>query len=74
MRQSLCRERGRVMGTTVRAQGKAQAARKPAEGAGAEEIARVAYEFFERRGRLDGYDRQDWLEAEQFVRQRRGKA
>lgn len=39
-----------------------------------EEIARVAYELFERRGGAHGYDQQDWFEAEQLVRQRqRGK-
>lgn len=32
-----------------------------------EEIARVAYELFERRGRVDGFDQQDWLEAERIV-------
>lgn len=34
------------------------------------EIARLAYEFYERRGREDGHDVEDWLEAEQIVRQR----
>ena len=28
------------------------------------EIARLAYEFYERRGREDGYDVDDWLAAE----------
>ena len=37
-----------------------------------EEVARVAYELFERRGGVHGYDRQDWLEAERIVRQRHG--
>ena len=37
-----------------------------------EEIARVAYELFERRGCAHGCDRQDWFEAERIVRQRRG--
>lgn len=36
-----------------------------------EEIERVAYELYERRGRVDGYDQQDWFEAEQLLRQRR---
>ena len=36
-----------------------------------EEIARFAYELYERRGRTDGYDQQDWFEAERLVRQRR---
>ena len=37
----------------------------------AEEIARVAYELFERRGGVHGHDLEDWLEAERIVRQRR---
>ena len=36
-----------------------------------EEVARVAYEFFERRGRAHGYDLEDWLEAERIVQARR---
>ena len=35
-----------------------------------EEIARFAYELYERRGRMDGYDQQDWFEAERLVQQR----
>ena len=61
------------MGAALRTPAKARSARKPSAGASAEEIARVAYELFERRGRLDGYDRQDWLEAERLVRQRRSR-
>ena len=37
-----------------------------------EEIARVAYELFERRGCVHGHDLEDWVEAERIVRQRRG--
>jgi hypothetical protein len=37
-----------------------------------DEIARVAYEFYEQRGRLDGCDVEDWLRAEAIVRARRG--
>lgn len=37
-----------------------------------QEIAEVAYALYIQRGRLDGYDRQDWFEAEQIVRKRRG--
>ena len=37
-----------------------------------EEIARVAYELFQRRGGAHGGDRQDWYEAERIVRQRQG--
>ena len=35
------------------------------------EVARVAYELFERRGRTHGHDLQDWLEAERIVLRRR---
>ena len=34
------------------------------------EVAQVAYEFFQRRGGVHGYDQQDWFEAERLVRQR----
>jgi hypothetical protein len=30
-----------------------------------DEIARLAYHFYETRGRLDGHDLDDWLSAEQ---------
>ena len=46
-------------------------ARKAEPDASREEIARVAYELFERHGRTHGRDQQDWLEAERLVRQRR---
>lgn len=36
-----------------------------------DEIARVAYQLFEQRGRTHGFDRQDWFRAEEIVRQRR---
>lgn len=32
-----------------------------------ERIASRAYELYEQRGRLDGFDTQDWLQAEQDV-------
>lgn len=35
-----------------------------------EEIARVAYQLYEQRGRTPGHDREDWLEAERIVRAR----
>ena len=38
-----------------------------------EEIARVAYELFERRGQTHGNDQQDWFEAERVLRTRRRK-
>ena len=34
-----------------------------------EEIARVAYELYLRRGSEHGHDLEDWLQAEQAVRQ-----
>lgn len=36
-----------------------------------DEIAKVAYELYERDGRQDGKDREHWLEAERIVRARR---
>ena len=35
-----------------------------AESASRAEIARLAYQFFEMRGRQDGHDLDDWLSAE----------
>ncbi|MCL5023477.1 MAG: DUF2934 domain-containing protein [Nitrospirae bacterium] len=32
-----------------------------------EEISRIAYELFESRGCVHGYDLNDWLEAERIV-------
>lgn len=36
-----------------------------------EEIERVAYALYEQRGRIDGHDWEDWLEAERIVKQQR---
>ena len=36
-----------------------------------EEVARVAYEFYLKRGGTHGQDMNDWLEAERLVRERR---
>ncbi len=36
-----------------------------------QEIARLAYSYWESRGRIDGHDVEDWLMAEQEVRSRR---
>ena len=36
-----------------------------------DEVAQVAFQLFERRGRTHGRDQQDWFEAERIVRQRR---
>ena len=33
-----------------------------------DEIARLAYDFYERRGRTDGHDVDDWLSAERELR------
>lgn len=38
-----------------------------------EEVARVAYELWERRGRAHGGDVSDWLEAERIVRVRQAQ-
>jgi hypothetical protein len=35
-----------------------------------EEIERTAYDLYEQRGRIDGHDWEDWLEAERMVKQR----
>ena len=35
------------------------------------DVARVAYELFERRGCVPGHDVEDWLEAERVVSARR---
>ncbi len=35
-----------------------------------DEIAKVAYELFERDGRQDGKDQEHWLEAEKIVKAR----
>jgi len=34
-----------------------------------QEIARLAYRFYEERGRVDGYDVEDWLRAEALFRE-----
>ena len=36
----------------------------------AQEIAEVAYSYWESRGREDGHDVEDWLTAEQEVKRR----
>lgn len=35
-----------------------------------EEIKKIAYELYEKRGRGDGYDLDDWLKAEEIVIER----
>lgn len=34
------------------------------------DVARVAYAFYEQRGRADGHALEDWLKAEEVARQR----
>ncbi len=36
-----------------------------------EEIARLAYQIYEMRGRREGHDLEDWLTAERELRRRR---
>ena len=36
-----------------------------------EEIARLAYSYWQTRGCIDGHDTEDWLMAEEEVRSRR---
>lgn len=38
------------------------------------EVAREAYALFLERGSVDGHDVEDWLRAEQLVRERRSNA
>jgi hypothetical protein len=38
-----------------------------------DEIARVAYELYEKRGRAHGHELEDWLEAERIVMERHGR-
>ena len=56
------------------ARGWLRASKKPGEadngGLDYEQVARVAYELYERRGRTNGQDFDDWVAAEQIVKQR----
>ena len=38
-----------------------------------DEIARVAHELYEKRGRIHGYHLEDWIEAEKIVMERHAK-
>jgi len=38
-----------------------------------EEIARVAYELYEKRGRAHGHELEDWLDAERIVMERHAR-
>ena len=46
------------------------AKREDAPAVDVQEVARVAYELFERRGGEHGHDFEDWLKAESIVRHR----
>jgi hypothetical protein len=35
-----------------------------------DEVTKVAYDLFEKRGKVHGHDMQDWLEAEMIVKKR----
>lgn len=59
------------MARTMRFTTKPSTAREGASPVSAEEIAKVAFELFEQRGRAHGHDLEDWLAAERIVRQRR---
>ena len=48
-----------------------QADTRPAPTIPEEEVAKVAYALFERRGCTPGGELEDWLEAERIVRSRR---
>ena len=39
-----------------------------------QQIQRRAYELYEQRGRTDGYDLDDWLQAEREIKGRQAKA
>jgi hypothetical protein len=45
------------------------ASRRPADASSADRIAQRAYERYEARGREDGHDMEDWLEAEREIQQ-----
>jgi len=38
-----------------------------------DEVAKIAYDLHEKRGRVHGYDIEDWLEAERIVLERYAK-
>ena len=63
---------GRNVLGQVQSQGKRASTTQRSLPSNEQEIAQVAYQLFERRGRVHGHHFQDWLEAERIVRQRRG--
>lgn len=56
--------------TTVSVQVSAEAATSPAPISEGEEIARLAYSYWEARGRQGGSAQEDWARAEHEVRKR----
>ena len=64
----------RLFGNSHRKQVKRVKPAKPADRAQdqCEEIARLAYQLYEERGREDGHATDDWLKAEAIVKQRAG--
>lgn len=38
-----------------------------------DEVAKVAYDLYEKRGRVHGQDTEDWFKAEMIVKKRYGK-
>ena len=64
----------RTMGVAEKRSAVSQASRRSQEASTLldhAEVAKVAYELFERRGGTHGHDVQDWIEAEQIVQRRR---
>ena len=69
----ITRQQGRGAAATgpARQGGKAMSDQQARQGVDIDaEIARVAYELWERRGRQNGSDQRDWFEAERIVRGR----
>jgi hypothetical protein len=59
------------MARNILGSGRRSAVEEGSEPVSRNEVARVAYQLFEQRGRLHGFDQQDWFRAEEIVRQRR---
>ncbi len=49
---------------------KPRTAARPSQALREEEIAQLAYAFFEQRGKQHGADQQDWFDAERLLRAR----
>lgn len=61
-----------ILQRRTRVSGNSKAAAEPA--LNAQEIAKVAYELYLKRGCVNGHDLEDWLHAERVVRQRNGRS